>query len=139
MTCRFHMEIGNSMEEYVALADAIRTFADETELADKGAAHLELVIEELVVNIIKHGYADDRKGAIIVDAFVAESDLTITLSDDGDPFDPVTAASPDIGLDTEERPIGGLGIYFVRTLMDEMQYHRQAGRNVLILRKRLRS
>lgn len=136
MSGRFRIEIGNSMSDYVSLAEEIRAFANEAKLSAAEATHLELVIEELVVNIVKHGYGDGRRGGIAVEIMVGP-DLSITLSDDGDPFDPVAAAAPDLDLVTEERPIGGLGIHFVRTLMDTMQYRREAGRNVLVLRKRL--
>lgn len=136
MTCRFQMEIENSMADYAVLAEQLRAFASQSPLSEAEAHHLELVIEELVVNVIKHGYDDNRRGRIALEV-VVEPDLAITLSDDGDPFDPLAAAPPDIDLDTDDRPIGGLGIYFVRTFMDEMHYNRHAGRNILTLRKRL--
>ncbi|GGZ88213.1 ATP-binding protein [Novosphingobium arvoryzae] len=136
MSHQFHITIGNSMDQYMVLAEALRAFASDAGLGNAATTHLELVIEELVVNIIKHGYADGRAGRITLDVTVA-GDLTVTLVDDAIPFNPVAALAPDISLGTEERPIGGLGIHFVRTFMDEMRYRRDGGRNVLFLRKQL--
>lgn len=136
MNDRFHVEIASTMADYANLAQGIQAFCRQARLSDTQATHLELVIEELVVNVIKHGYRDGRTGAITIDVD-AGVELTITLSDDGDPFDPVAATAPDLDLGTEDRPIGGLGIHFVRTFMEEMHYRRHAGRNELTLRKRL--
>ena len=65
--------------------------------------------------------------------------LSVTLTDDGTPFDPFGAAAPDTALSVEERRIGGLGIHLVRRMMDEVSYHRRDDRNVVVLGKRLRA
>jgi len=63
-----------------------------------------------------------------------EDALTIEMVDDGKPFDPLTDAPvPDVNAPMEERPIGGLGVFLVRKLMDELTYRREEGRNHLTL------
>ena len=56
--------------------------------------------------------------------------------DDAKAFDPLEAPDPDITADLEDRPIGGLGVFFVKTLMDEVRYRREDGRNHLYFCKR---
>jgi anti-sigma regulatory factor (Ser/Thr protein kinase) len=63
--------------------------------------------------------------------------LTVTLIDDGPPFDPFSEAAPDVTLSVEDRVIGGLGIHLVRKLMDEVSYERRDGQNVVVLKKDL--
>ena len=65
--------------------------------------------------------------------------MKFTITDSGMPFDPTTKEDADTTLSAEDRPIGGLGIYLVRQLMDSMNYERINGKNVLTLRKKLTS
>lgn len=62
--------------------------------------------------------------------------LTVTLTDNGRPFNPLDTAAPDTTRSVEERPVGGLGIHLGRQLMDEVHCHRRGGRNVVVLVKR---
>ena len=61
--------------------------------------------------------------------------LTMTIADDGVPFDPLGAEAPDVDAPLEEREIGGLGIHLVRNLVDDASYHRRIDRNVMTLVK----
>ncbi|MDV7396276.1 ATP-binding protein, partial [Arthrospira platensis SPKY1] len=63
--------------------------------------------------------------------------FTITITDDGKAYDPTLAAEPDIQLPAEDRGIGGLGIFLIRKMMDEVQYTRSEGKNILQLKKKL--
>ena len=66
-------------------------------------------------------------------------EVTVEVSDDGRPFDPLTVAPADLDQALEERSIGGLGVHFVRRVMDRLEYRRDAGRNVLTMHKRARA
>jgi anti-sigma regulatory factor (Ser/Thr protein kinase) len=72
-----------------------------------------------------------------LDVQTDEGRLTVTLTDDGPPFDPFGRAAPDTTLSVEERPIGGLGLHLVRELMDKVSYERRDGYNVVVLVKEL--
>jgi anti-sigma regulatory factor (Ser/Thr protein kinase) len=61
----------------------------------------------------------------------------LVLTDTGKEFDPTLAPDADISLSTEEREIGGLGIFLIRQIMNEVRYERIDGKNVLTLEKRL--
>jgi serine/threonine-protein kinase RsbW len=73
-----------------------------------------------------------------VDVALTGPRLTVVLSDDGPPFDPFGQAEPDTTLSVEDRPIGGLGIHLVRKVMDRLEYRRQDGKNILIMKKRVK-
>lgn len=117
----------------------IREFA-ETELASAGfeaEAHaLVLALDEAATNTIVHGYAD-KPGDIELTIEFEGDEVVATLLDDAPTHNPLNAPEPDLSLPLEERPIGGLGVYLVKTLTDH-QEHRSRGEcgNVLILRKR---
>ena len=101
---------------------------------------IKLVLEEIGTNIVKYGYDDDGKTDIQI-TLTSESDaLTMEISDDGKPFDPFAdAPPPDLDSPIPDRPIGGLGVYLVQTMMDETRYRREDGRNKLTLIKRRKS
>lgn len=94
---------------------------------------VNLVLEELGLNILSYGGAGtDRRPEIDIVLISDDDSLTIEVSDDGKPFNPLEdATNPDIGALIEERSIGGLGVHLVRTLMDNLSYQRVDGRNRL--------
>jgi len=92
-----------------------------------------LILEELMLNTLTHG---DTSGLteINLDLESESHALTIHVTDDGSPFNPLTdAPEPDLTLPLSERPIGGLGVYLVRTMGEEIEYRREDNRNHLKL------
>lgn len=98
---------------------------------------MNLAIEEAVVNVMNYAYPPGSKGDVHIDAMANDKRLKVIIRDNGVPFDPTAKAEADTTLSAEERPIGGLGIYLVRQLMDTINYERTDGFNVLTLRKKL--
>jgi len=98
-----------------------------------------LALEELITNIIKYGYDDAERHVIRVRAEIDFGRFLLRISDDGHPFNPFDQPTPDTSLPIEERPIGGLGIHFVRNLLDEYRHEWRDGRNVVTVGKALRS
>lgn len=94
----------------------------------------QLALEELISNVIRHGYDDDRPHDIVLSIRVRESGVELELVDDGREFDPVTA--PEVALDVPlaERRVGGLGVHLVRKFVREIRYERRENRNHLWLR-----
>ena len=99
---------------------------------------VKLALEEAVTNVILYAYPDKKDQDISIDLSVADSRLKIDITDIGLPFNPLKKEAPDVTLSDEERPIGGLGIFLVIQLMDDVQYHRLAGKNVLTMIKNIR-
>jgi anti-sigma regulatory factor (Ser/Thr protein kinase) len=96
-----------------------------------------LAIEELLVNCIDYGYDDSNEHTIVIDLSIDEENLTMTVIDDGHPFDPLTALTPDFSLEVQQRPVGGLGIHLLRQLADHVTYERRDNTNRITLTKRL--
>ena len=127
--------IENQIGELSSLADKIDELAEEWELSPALAMNMNLVIEEAVSNIIFYAFNDDNKHEIRISISLENSSLTIKIIDDGIPFNPLAQQQPNITLPAEERPVGGLGIFLISQIMDEMNYDRIKNENILTLLK----
>ncbi len=92
---------------------------------------IELVLEELLVNHVRHAYGAGEGDSEVACFCQAPGWFCLEVIDEAAPFDPVGHAAPDLTLAPAERPIGGLGIHMARSLADEISYRREAGRNVV--------
>ena len=136
-----------SLERSIELTNDIKQVSQLTAFVDEvcetvgvdmsTTMSLNLALEEAVVNVMNYGYPAGQVGHIEVKALANEMTLTFVISDDGIPFDPTAKSEVDTTLSVEQRPIGGLGIHLVRTIMDSINYERTRGRNILTLRKKL--
>lgn len=100
---------------------------------------LNLVIEEAFTNVVNYAYDDSDEHSIEVVFEMQNKILSISLIDDGNAYDPTQNATPDLSLSVEERKIGGLGVYLIKTMMDEVAYERKASKNILVMRKKIDS
>ena len=97
---------------------------------------IELVLEEIGTNIIKYGQDGQKETDIEITLTSDSKSLTLEIVDSGKPFDPFAdAPPPDLDSPVPDRPIGGLGVYLVRKLMDEAIYRREDGMNKVTLVK----
>ncbi len=136
MRHRFQMSVGDPAGVGRVNA-AFAGFAETHGLPDAVRRSVNVALDELLANELSHGMAADGSVNVAVDVELHEERLTLTLTDDGPPFDPFGHGAPDTTLSVEEREIGGLGIHLVRRLMDEVSYQRRDGHNVVILVKQL--
>jgi len=88
----------------------------------KAVYAVQMAVDEAVTNIIEHAYGGEGRGTIECTCHLAGDGLTVTLRDHGRPFDPVSVPTPDLDADLESRRVGGLGLYFIRQLMDEVRF-----------------
>jgi serine/threonine-protein kinase RsbW len=137
MTNAFRMTIGPDWGEVARVNAAFAEFADAHGLPATVRRSLNVALDELLTNTLLYGFAGPEGGEVTVDVELRPDRVSVTLTDDGRPFDPFAMAAPDTALPVEERRIGGLGIHLVRGMMDEVSYHRRADRNVVVLTKRL--
>ncbi len=110
-----------------------------SELASHGVPdaemmRIELAVEEVFVNIASYAYPDGG-GDAKVSVAVINDDVTIRFEDRGVPFDPLKADEPDTDASLEEREIGGLGIFLVKEMMDDVRYEYKDGKNILTFSK----
>jgi len=131
------LRIPNSFDALSAAAEDTTRFLEENSASSDTVFAANLAIEELVTNIVKYGYDDTGAHEILIVLSVRDNKLSIEISDDGHEFNPFDQPEPDTTLPAEERPIGGLGIHFVRNLLDGYAYHRTEGRNIVTLSKNL--
>lgn len=104
----------------------------------KAQMQIDVAIDEIFSNIARYAYPDQEGSATVEFDFDETSRMvSITFLDQGIPFDPLKKADPDTTLGTEERAIGGLGIFVVKKTMDEISYQYRDGNNVLCLKKRI--
>jgi anti-sigma regulatory factor (Ser/Thr protein kinase) len=100
-----------------------------------GAFPFELALEELFMNVVRHGSPAGTVPRVEVSLSLADGSLTMTVEDDGLAFDPLALPAPDLEASVEARPIGGLGVYLVRQMMDVVSYRRDGTHNQLRLTK----
>ena len=129
--------LANDIAEISKLATFIDEIGEEFSLAPDVVFNLNLVLEEAVVNVINYAYPKEEHQSIYLSATLHEGSIVFVLTDTGKEFDPTQAPEADITLSAEERPIGGLGIFLIRQIMNEVRYERIDGKNVLTLEKRL--
>ena len=102
----------------------------------KAQNEVQLAVEEIYANIAKYAYTQGTGEAVIrVEADRDSKGVTITFTDQGRPYNPLEREAPDVTLPASERQIGGLGIFLVRNIMDDMQYEYRDGSNILTIKK----
>lgn len=122
------------LEEIEKLAEAVSQVLPDRDLAFSA----NLCLEELITNTILYGLKSAADRFIHVRICASNECLVILLKDDAPRFDPfVQAPTPDLNLDIDHRPIGGLGVHLVKTLMDDVQAYYDGSGNLIVLRKRL--
>ena len=135
MSRKLSLKVRPRAEELDTITVAVEEFGDAEQWPPDLIFRVNLVLEEVGLNIINHGRTDDLHEIEITLTSEAES-LTIEIVDNGRPFDPLTdAPEPDLDSGVAERAVGGLGVYLVRTMMDELHYRRDGRRNYLTLVK----
>ncbi len=102
---------------------------DSIELTAKQRMHLELAVEEVLVNVCSYAYSEG--GELIFRIFAPLKELAVEIEDQGAAFNPLAQALPDVDTDLENREIGGLGIFLTQKIMDEVTYRREGDRNIL--------
>ena len=125
----------NKRQEIQRLGAVAERFGADHGLSDDDMMAINLVLDEVITNIIDYGYDDQADHEIRITMAVEGDRLTIEVEDDARDFDPLKAPPPDLDLPLEERPVGGLGIHIMRSMMDAVEYQRRNDHNVLTMRK----
>ena len=129
--------IANRREEMPTIARMIEGFGMKHLLPRATVNDLNVALDEVLNNIISYGFEPAERSEILVRLTYGASEIVVEIEDTGRPFDPLQAPPPDLAASLRERKVGGLGIHFVKSLVDEVAYARIAGRNRLRLSKRL--
>ena len=129
----------NRLEELEKLPPFVEKIGKDLSLPSSLTNSINLALEEALVNVVYYAYPEGKMGEIILkESFdYNKSLLLFELIDSGKPFNPTTVKEANISLGIEERPVGGLGIFMMRKLMDEVTYKREEGKNILVMIKKI--
>ena len=130
------MEVEATIPNIVVIDEFVAHELEQHGVSHKARQQIKLALEEVLANVASYAYPEGG-GSMKVDLDYSGNTVTLVISDNGVHFDHTNAPEPDITLSAEERKIGGLGVFLVQQLMDEMNYERVDGRNVLTLRKNI--
>jgi len=128
----------NTVKDLNRLMDEATTFLESHGLPEAVLYKAHLVLEEVLTNIMKYAFDDERTHTIGVRVALRPDELSIEFDDDGRAFDPVFLPPPHLGDSIEQARIGGLGVHLVRQTVDSMEYHRESSRNILTTRFKTR-
>ena len=130
--------IKSRTENLSSLRDFISDNANKAGLGTDDIDDIILAVDEACTNIIKHAYKSVPDGEIIIEINYNSRKFTIKLIDHGNSFDPESVPVPDLQKYLRQRKVGGLGLYLMRTLMDDVKYVSVPGEyNQVLLSKNL--
>ena len=131
-----HIRLSNDVQEIPLLNAFVDEICEFNGLDEMTTMQMNLAIEEAVVNVMNYAYPEGTKGFVDITSMSDDESLQFVISDNGKPFDPTTKEEVDTTLPIEKRRIGGLGIFLVRKMMDNVKYEYKDGQNILTLRKK---
>ena len=136
MSKEYVLRIPAKLEGMDVILSFVSFLLDTNGCTPKARTQMRMAVEELYVNVTLYAYPS-KDGWAEIRGAVENGTATFRLIDGGTPFDPLAKPDPDTLLSGEEREIGGLGIFMVKTMVDELEYEYRDGCNRLTLRKQL--
>lgn len=121
MATRCQLEIDSDLKNLETIADFVMDATKNAGLSAAESFHVQMSVDEACTNIIQHAY-DGESGALRLCCDYDGECFTVTIEDQGRPFDPDTIPQPDLRSSLQERSVGGLGLYFMKTMMDEVHF-----------------
>ena len=134
------LTLHNDVKQIELLTEFIEVLCEELGLDTMLTFNLNLVLEEAVTNVIMYAYPQNEDHTMTLKAWTEQSDnvLSFELKDQGKPFNPIEEAPEvDTTLSADERQIGGLGIFLINKIMDEVAYRYEGGSNILTMKKNI--
>jgi anti-sigma regulatory factor (Ser/Thr protein kinase) len=129
------VSLSNQLTEIERLSHIVERFCAAHEVSSDAVYRINLSLDEVITNIVLHGYDDVREHEIVVNMALEPPAIVVEVIDDGRPFNPLDAPPVDFDIDPLERAVGGLGLHLVRSVMDATEYRYVDGRNVFVMRK----
>ncbi|MEI6840241.1 MAG: ATP-binding protein [Methanomicrobiales archaeon] len=135
MKGRIELTIPADMSGLKEILDGVAILLEEQGFPFELISDVQLATDEAVTNAILHGY-DGKEGEVRVISEADDQEVVVIVEDGAPAFDPVTFVSRDVSLDGDDRPIGGLGLILIRSVMDEVGYRHEDGKNIFTMVKR---
>lgn len=124
------------IDKFESVLNFINEKLEENGCGMKFITQSVIAMEEIFVNVAHYAYPNST-GECEIELKLYKDKVVFTVSDSGIPFDPLAKEDPDITLSAEERKIGGLGIFMVKNIMDEVSYEYSNGKNCLTMSKKM--
>lgn len=138
MSVQLVLEVSAEIGNLGPLLDKLDAFGERHSWSAEAMYHVRLVVEEMLINVIDYGGVPGLPLPWVkLDLQQSACLLQIKLSDDGVAFNPLAQPTPDLSLSLEDRPIGGLGVHFLRTFMESVHYQRDGSWNHLSFSKQV--
>jgi serine/threonine-protein kinase RsbW len=128
------IETAGTKEQIPVLLDFLMEGLNDLGICCQNAFDIRLAVDEIITNIVQYAYKE-RPGKIWLSYDMKDDVFTVTIKDEGMPFDPTKMPQPDFDSPVEDRKIGGLGIYFAKSAMSSMEYEHSGGMNVVRMTK----
>lgn len=126
-----------STKHLAEVRDFVGKYATEFGFKKQDVADIRLAVDEAYTNIIKHSYKNNEKKSVDIELGYDSDEFWISLLDTGDAFDPSSYTQPDVRQKIKEKKRGGVGVYLIRKLMDNVEYLKQGSKNeIRMIKKR---
>ncbi len=136
---KYSFEFKNDLSELEALCQHLNKFGQVSGLSEACITDVNICLDELFTNIVSYGFEDDLEHIIWFTMHLDNQVLTLSIEDEGIPFNPLEKKDPEVPVDLIDVRIGGLGIHIVRKLMDDIRYNRRQGKNKLTMKKAIQA
>ena len=132
------MTVNAAVENLESVTAFVDGCLEELSCPLRAQMQIDIAVDEVFSNIAYYAYPTDAGAVTVqVEAAAEPAAVILTFIDGGTPYDPLSHEDPDMTLPAEDRPIGGLGIYMVRKIMDRVSYSWESGKNILKIEKRI--
>lgn len=131
------LSVEASTEHLAEVRDFVAAHAEDLGLSAKTISEIRLAVDEAYTNIIKHAYKNTPTEKVNIEIGSDEQQLWISLQDEGLSFDPSTYNEPDLMQRIKEKKRGGMGVYLIRKVMDQVHYNRKGQMNEIRMVKNL--
>ena len=137
-TFKRELSVKSATDNLAQIREFMKETALESGFSEDVTGKIVLAVDEACTNIIKHAYKYSPEGNIIISVKFADSKFEISITDEGTHFNPDSIPEPDIKEYYKQKKVGGLGVYLIKKLMDEVKYSTLTGnKNQVILVKYL--
>ncbi len=136
---KYQLVVPGRFESLPQIADFVGQAVRQVGFEEDDVFHVQMAVDEACSNVIEHAYGGECSGDITLTCGLEQgSDLVITIRDTGCPFEPESVSEPPLGVDLEDLPEGGLGLYFMRKLMDDIsfQFDPKNGNTLTMVKRR---
>jgi anti-sigma regulatory factor (Ser/Thr protein kinase) len=130
MSNSLSLTLKNDLAELLLLKDRLHNFSAQNKIDSKIMFKLNLALNELLTNIILYNQSGNTEFDIIVDIILQNNILLTQITDPCKEFNPMETPKPDLDSPIDERKIGGLGVYIVQKITDEVEYERKNNTNI---------